>query len=335
MRKTAIAVLAGAVLIGVKAADAAIMIDGTLDSQYGSILAVQTNTSNTGDMNGNYDSHGNPTRTNSQNQLSNAYGYIDTANNQLDIFLGGAINLDNEFLHLAIDANPNTGVASLAKGVHSGVNDTGNVADFTDQPGGFGNGGTNLNQVVFDAGFRPETLLTFQFNGGNNIYDDNLLTGTEYKDNYGADPQNGPVTRGPAVGDPAGGVNFTVAVNNALSGTLETAATAASATTGFEIGISLSDLGYVPGSPVNVAAFISQGSASQMTNQVLGANPGYTTDSFAQYNFDFTANQGVGGHNAPGDQFFTISPVPEPASLGFLAAIGGIGLLTRRKRFVK
>ena len=339
IRRKTMAILAGAVMAATcsNAVLRAATVDGTLDSSYGAVLSTQTNTSNTGDVNGD-----NGARTNSQNQLSNAYGQIDTANNQLDLFFGGAINLDNEYLHLAIDANPTTGVANLSYGAHTGTNDTGNVSNFS----GFGAGSTqtvngqtvngaggNLYQTTFDAGFRPETLLTFQFNGGNIIYDDNLLTGTEYKDDYGADPQNGPVTRGPAAGDAAGGVNLTVAVNNALSGTLETAATAASATTGFEIALNLSDLGYVAGSPINAAAFITQGSGTTMTNQVLGPNPGDASDPYFQYNFDFTAEQGPGGHNADGNQYFTVpAPVaaPEPVSMGLLF-LGG-SMLIRRSR---
>lgn len=303
----------------------AITIDGTLDSGpggYGTILSTETNTSNSGSaLPNNADAERSP----SQNQLSNAYGVIDTANNQLDLFFGGAINLNDEFLSIAIDANPTTGVANLTPGVHNGVNDTGNVSTFPN----LNNGNSNYYQIVFDPGFRPETLLTFQFDGGDQIFDDNLLNGTEIKDNYGSDPQNGPVTRGPNVGDPAGGVNFTVAVNNALQNTLETAATAPTATTGFEIGLNLTDLGYVAGSPINVAAFITQGSGTSMTNQVLGPNPGDVGDAYSQYNFDFTAAQGPGGHNAPGNQYFTV-PAPEPATLSVMM-VGG-GLLTLRRR---
>ena len=330
VRVKSFAILCGATMAFSGMAYAVPTIDGTLTPGEGystAPLAVQTVTSNTGSALP-FDSDG--SRSPSQNQLSNAYGFIDTTNNQLDLFLGGSIDLSNEYLSIAVDANPNTGVATLNPGVHSGTNDTGNVSSAV----GHGNGYQN---IVFDAGFRPETLLTFQFDGGNIVYDDNLLTGTQYvENNFRSNPANGPTTIGPAAGDTAGSLTATIADNRALSGTLETAATSATATTGFEIGISLADLGYVAGSPINVSAFITQGSGTSMTDQVLASNPGAdpTLDPYEQYNFDFTAAQGPGGHNAPGNQYFTVNPpaaTPEPASLSLLA-LGGLALVRRTGR---
>ena len=103
-----------------------------------------------------------------------------------------------------------------------------------------------------------------------------------------------------------------------------------SVTAGYEIQFNLTDLGYVPGSPINVSAFITQGNNTAVTNQILGPNSSYTAgNNFYNFNFaDPTA--------WPGNQYFTVpapTAIPEPASCGLLI-FAGAALMGRRKRSV-
>ena len=255
-RSSRMAMIAGAAALVVGGYNAiglgAIVIDGTLDAGYGSVLAVQTNASNFG-IGSDGTTHLNPSANGGtgdqpqQGQLANAYGYIDTANNKLDIFLGGAINLGDEWFNLAIDADPTTGVATLAPGVHSGVNDTGDVPSSASSAGNLFKAST-----TFDSGFRPESLFRFQFNGGYIPFYDNLLTGNEvaYPGFATPDPRGHVVTRGdPAngglAGDPAGSPVFTYTESTANKGAVITSGFA-SVNQGFEAQFDLTSLGWVP-----------------------------------------------------------------------------------------
>ena len=230
-----------------KNASAAVVIDGTLDADYGSILSTQTLTSNA-QTNG-----ADSTPVSSHVQLSNAYGQVDVANNHLNLFLGGAMNLNNERLILLIDADPTTGVANLNLGAHSGVNDVGNVPTFAQS--------NNLKGAVMDAGFRPESMVQVMFGGGEQLYFDNLANGTETPYAFAADPRGHTVTpihRGAgavngAVTDSASAPALTISDNTGNEGTLISSGFDA-ITTGYEIQFNLSDLGYAVGSPINVSA---------------------------------------------------------------------------------
>ena len=323
MRNAAILSLAACAALAVgglpKNASAAVVIDGTLDADYGSILSTQTLTSNA-QTNG-----ADSTPVSSHVQLSNAYGQVDVANNHLNLFLGGAMNLNNERLILLIDADPTTGVADLNLGAHSGVNDVGNVPTFAQS--------NNLKGAVMDAGFRPESMVQVMFGGGEQLYFDNLANGTETPYAFAADPRGHTVTpihRGAgavngAVTDSASAPALTISDNTGNEGTLISSGFDA-ITTGYEIQFNLSDLGYAAGSPINVSAIITQQSNQAMSNQLLGPTDSSYTLGNNYFNFNFANNT-----LWPGNQFFTVpAPAPEPATLG-LIAIGGLSLLGRRR----
>ncbi|MDB5324839.1 MAG: hypothetical protein JWM57_408, partial [Phycisphaerales bacterium] len=82
-----------------------IVVDGSLDGRYGSPIVIQSQATNYG--NGNL---GSPTAPYSQ--LVAGYVVIDAANDKLNLFLAGSLNLNNAHLDLLIDSVASGGVAN-------------------------------------------------------------------------------------------------------------------------------------------------------------------------------------------------------------------------------
>ena len=187
MRKRALLLASAVLAVTAGTSRAAIVINGTLDSDYGSALSTQTNTSTA-----QFDGSGNPIdgagSTSSHVQVSNAYGLIDTANGKLDLFFGGAMNLNNERLWLYFDANPTAGVASMVAGAHAAVGDTGIVPTLSDKPGNVQKS-TAAASLNFDPGFRPESGLELEFGAGEVMYFENMTTGVESIYGFSTDPR--------------------------------------------------------------------------------------------------------------------------------------------------
>lgn len=188
-----------------------------------------------------------------------------------------------------------------------------------------------MNGSVFSPGFNA----TFGF-------DVNDYSGTLYSEEYnligGTGGYVGALAEsslGIAAGSD-GGVTSIYLNNNhastmgASGAALSGATSGANATTGYELVIPLSAIGYGGGN-IMVLADINGGSDGYLANQFLpglavgtgnvGGGGPYTGSSGSQFNFA----------NTPGE-YFTIAGVPEPASMAMLGFAGLTTLLAIRRR---
>ena len=279
-------------------------LDGTVNNAfYGSPLAIQTINTGFGNAGG-VDSGGG-------SELDAAYGKVSGGN--LYLFLAG--NVENNGNHL------NVFIAGGAAGGQNTLNApaTGSLA--------------SMNGSVFSSGFNA----TFAF-------DENDSAGTLYSEEYNLIAGTGgyvgslPGTGGIYAGidgtgqSTAGTINLYVnnnhvstmgTANAALSGATSGAAT----TTGYELVIPLSSIGWAGGN-IMVLADINGGGEGYLSNQFLTGLP------------VGTGNVGGGGPYGPGggtfnfgttpNQYFTVA-VPEPSTLALL----GLASLATLVRFRK
>ena len=110
-----------------------VTVDGNLDGRYGSPIATQTQATNYG--NSQYTGPGGGGASAPYSQLSAAYGVIDQADNQFDLFIAGSLYLGNAHLDLFIDST-SAGVA--------------NLSGMSNSPS------SSFSTIVFDSGFRPD-----------------------------------------------------------------------------------------------------------------------------------------------------------------------------------
>lgn len=279
-------------------------LDGTLSAVfYGAPLAVQTINTGFGNAGG-ADSNGG-------SELDAAYGAISGGN--LYLFLAGSLESNGNHLNLFVDGGAAGGQNTLST-----------------------SGGTMsaMNGSVFSSGFNATFALDM------NVYSpsEGVTPGTLYTEEYnlvantggyvGALPES---SLGIAAGS-SGGVSSLYLNNNHVS-TMGTAGTAlsgatsgANTTTGLELVIPLSAIGYAGGN-IEVLADINGGSDGYLSNQFL---PGLAVG---------TGNIGGGGPYGTGSvfnfgstpgEYFTV-PVPEPTTLA-LAGLGGLATLVAARR---
>jgi hypothetical protein len=264
-------------------------LNGTVNNAfYGSPLAVQTINTGFGNAGGN-DSNGG-------SELDAAYGKV--SGGSLYLFLAGSLESNGNHFNIFIDGG-------------AGGQNTLNTS-----------GGTMsaMNGSVFSSGFNATFAVDM------NVYSpsEGVTPGTLYTEEYnlvantggyvGALPES---SLGIAAGT-SGGVSMLYLNNNhvstmgsggaALSGTTSGAAT----TTGLELVIPLSAIGYAGGN-INVLADINGGNDGYLSNQFLTGLP------------VGTGNLGGGGPFGPGGavfnfgstpgQYFTVV-VPEPSTAG-------------------
>jgi hypothetical protein len=277
-------------------------LDGTLNAGfYGSPLAVQTIVSSFGFAAGGADSAGG-------SELDAAYGRISGGN--LYLFLAG--NTENNGNHL------NVFIAGGAAGGQNVLNaPTGNTM------------GPAMNGSVFSPGFNA----TFAF-------DVNNYGGTLYSEEYDLIANTGgyvgslaETSTGIAAGSSGGVTSIYLNNNNASTMTGSPGdpyAGGSLVTTGYELVLPLSSIGYGGGN-IMVLADINGGSDGYLANQFLpglaagtgnvGGGGPYSGAASGQFNFGST----------PGE-YFTITGVPEPASMAFLGFFGLASLIAIRRR---
>jgi len=268
-------------------------LNGTLNSGfYGGPLAVQTISTGFGDAAGGNDSVGG-------SELDAAYGQI--AGGNLYLFLAGNVENNGNHLNVFVDGGAvgesslNTSAGSLAA----------------------------MNGSVFSPGFQA----TWAF-------DMNDYMGTLYNENYnlvgGSQVSGGYIgsLAETSTGIAAGGYggDATLYLNNNHASTMPSGAGlaysgGASVTTGLEMVIPLSAIGYTGGN-IMVLADINGGSDGYLSNQFLpGLAVGTGNLGTAAFNFA----------NTPGE-YFTVT-VPEPSTLALFGFSGlmAMRLIRRRK----
>jgi hypothetical protein len=197
-----------------------------------------------------------------------------------------------------------------------------------------------MDGLVFDAGFTADYHLIVRRgnDGGNDKFDvDFANLGAQSASGY-FDIMSGSGNAG--TGSTGTGVNASpidVGYDNSnvagvIGGTnAANQAAAAAVTTGLELRIALSDLGYV-GGPINVMVGQNGGGHDFWSNQFLGGLAPPQGNLGGDGNGNFTGTAAINFQNFAGNQYFTVN-IPEPSSvaLGALALVGLIGLGRRRR----
>ena len=288
----------GLLLVGLMATPAAaqISVDGTKDAGYGSALAVQTVETQFGD---------------NASEWNAGYATIDAG--RLYLMLTG--NLEANFNKLEIFIDSQAGGQSV---FDSSGNDNAN----------------RMDGLVFDAGFtadyhliarRGSSKLDLDFanlGAQSATFYENVLGGADFgSGNSGTGVNASPI--GVAYnGSNAAGV---------LGGTGAADQTAAAAvTTGLELSIALSDLGYVSG-PINIMVGQNGSGHDYWSNQFLGGLAAPQGNLGGDGAGNFTGEGAIDFTTLAGNQFFTLRGIPEPASLG-LALFAGASLIAMRRR---
>ena len=297
------AAAAASTLCVASAAWAVPTVNGSLDAEYGSPLAVQGNPTSFGDSN--------LASTNFANGSELDAGYARVSNGRLYIFLAG--NLETNFNKLEVFIDSTAGGMNRLTPLATDQGGFNRMAD-----DGSGNG------LTFDSGFAADHWISMTSGGGTpDIFVDyaNLDTATNGFFAGQTVPLNGTLTGG------NGGPTIEATFNNANS-TGVTGSTApndaATVGTGMEFSIALADLGPL-GSEIRIAAMVNGGSHDFLSNQVLGSLPG-----------SFGGNQlgeprAVNFAQFDGAEYFTV-PVPEPTTALTGLALLGLSVFRRPRR---
>jgi hypothetical protein len=307
----------GLLLVGLLAAplSAQVTVDGTRDGAYGSALAVQTVQTQFGDAN-----------PNGGSELDAGYGLISGGN--LYLMLTGNIEANFNKLEIFIDSKA---------GGQSVFDSSGN------------DNAQRMDGLAFDAGFTADYHIIFRRgndNGNDKVDLDFANLGAQSASGY-FDIMTGGGLDG--TGSTGTGVNAspisvgydnsnTLGVTGGTGAADQTAAAAVS--TGLELSIALSDLGYV-GGPINVMVGQNGGGHDFWSNQFLGGlpqdlmNQGAPNTGTGTHNLggdglgNFTGEGAIDFTLLAGDQFFTI--IPEPSTFG-LAGVALLAAMVRRKK---
>jgi PEP-CTERM motif len=295
--------LLSCILLGLLAAPAmAITVDGTREAGYGSALAVQTVETQFGDAN-----------PNGGSEWDGGYGVIEGG--RLYLMLTGNLEANFNKLEIWIDS---------AAGGQSVFDSSGN------------DNAQRMDGLVFDAGFTADYHIIARRGNdmGNDKFDlDFANLGAQSASGY-LDIMGG----NSGTGSTGTGVNASpIDVGYDNSNTLGVAggtgpanqAAAAAVTTGLELSIALSDLGYTGGS-INVMVGQNGGGHDFFSNQFLGGLTPPQGNLGGDGNGNFTGTAAINFQNFAGQQYFTV-PVPEPASVTLVGLVL-VGLASVRRR---
>lgn len=322
-------------MVGLMALPAAatVLVDGIKDAVYGSALAVQTVQTQFGDEGVDGDDVG--------GELDAAYARIE--NGALYLMLTG--NAQNNFNKMEVFFDSKSGGENVLSG----------TPDYDFDTGGPYWTSTNLGGMKFDTGFEADYHLFARHGGSFEV---------DFIDRQGGTVAQVPGASGSAV--TGGGAGAQTAVGSISAGSLASnsvvsslsqnllfgfdnsnnagvaggtgaanAAAAAAVTTGFEFCISLADLGSPAfGDTIKIAAMYDGSNHDYLSNQTLGGLPAGTGNLGGDGAGNFTGTlSGIDFNNFSGNQYFTITVVPEPSSLMLaMLAVLGTGFVTRRRK---
>jgi hypothetical protein len=293
-----------AALLGLCAApvSAAIVVDGTVDAGYGSALAVQTVQTGFGDAN-----------PDGGSELDAGYAHVEGG--RLYIMATGNIEKNFNKLEIFIDSKA---------GGQTTFDSSGN------------DGAGAMDGLAFDTGFTADYHLIARrgFNGTNDTFDlDFANLGAQSASGYFGlfgTSSTGSASTGTGVNASAIEVAYDNSNTAGVGGGAPNAAnqTAAEAvTTGLELSIDLSDLGYVSG-PINIMIGQNNQNHNYWSNQFLGGLAAPAGNPGGDEAGGFTGEGAIDMNHFSGNQYFTV--VPEPTSLALLG-LGVMGLAARRR----
>jgi hypothetical protein len=287
------------IVVAMTAPASAQIIDGTKDASYGGALAVQTVETSFGD---------------NQSEWNAAYGNI--SGGRLNLMLTG--NLQDNFNKLEIFIDSKAGGQSVFDS--SGNDDAG-----------------RMDGLVFDVGFTADYHVIVRRGGDPKLDLDFANLGAQsasgYFDFLTGGGNTGAGSTGTGVNASPIDVGYDGSNGAGIGGTSGAAANQAAAlavTTGLELSIALSDLGYA-GGPIRVMVGQNGDGHHFWSNQFLGGLAVGTGSLGGDGAGTFTGEGAIDFTTLAGDQYFTV-PVPEPASAALvgLAALGLAALGRRR-----
>jgi len=306
-------------------AESDVVIDGVYDAQYGRAIAVQTVETGFGD---------------NLSEWNAVYGNV--SNGRLNVLITG--NLEANFNKLEIFIDSRAGGENTLSGAPG--------YDFFDADGNQDWISSRMVGMTFDTPFTADYHLYARAGFGNLEFDfiDRLGgAGTAVNGNFGATSYAG------GIGDSAigeilpGDLANGQTVGNALSSSITFAmdnsnvagiggnagapadqAAALAVMTGFEFSIELSELN-LDSNHIRLAIMQAGGNHDYLSNQVLGGLPvgmgNLGGDGMGNYIGDLS---GIDFNNYAGQQFITISTIPEPGSSA-LMLLAGVTMLVRRR----
>jgi len=296
MVKVTAATTLAALTVGMAMADG-IIIDGTADLKYGPPLVVQNTLTGFGD------SDLGTTGWSNGSELDSAYGWVDE--NEGNLYLLFAGNLESNFNKLEVFIDVGIGGQNQLRGDNPDIDFNGlNRMGFADktQPG-----------LKFDEGF--EAAFWFSATCGNT---DDLFA--LYANASQVLPEGG--GQGAYLGTCGDGetivsaLGIDVSINNSntrgVTGSNGGTGSGAGVTTGLEVKIPLSLMGYA-GGPIKVCAFINGQGHDYLSNQFLGGVDGLKNLSCGSEDCSvYIDPRNVDLSQVAGNQYFVIGKLPPP-----------------------